>query len=104
MAAGGIARESARFWFDEAVAAQFDAPRAHDHLLHDLLPRWNGSHVELLKFGLECLNTKRFDTEVPRTFKAAITHVEQEDGNTRELLAANTLNAENALEQLFSGV
>jgi hypothetical protein len=101
MAAGGVASETTRFWFDEAVAAQFDAPHARDQLLLDLLPRWHGSHEQLLKFGLECLDTKRFDTEVPRTFQAAVDFIEAEDGNLRELL--HDQNADDALERFLAG-
>ena len=101
MAAGGIAKETTRFWFDEAVAAQFDAPHAHDQLLLDLRPRLHGSHAQLLNFGLECLETQRFDTEVPRTFQTAVNFVEAEGGNVRRLLAAQDADA--ALEQMFAG-
>ncbi|HLJ11950.1 MAG TPA: hypothetical protein VKU82_12215, partial [Planctomycetaceae bacterium] len=43
-AVGGIAEETPRFWFDQAVAAQIDAPRAHSQFLWAIRPRWGGSH------------------------------------------------------------
>ena len=101
MAIGGVARETTRFWFDEAVAAEFNAPRAHAQLVLDLLPRWHGSHQALLKFGLECLETNRFDTEVPWTLQKTAVHVEAEEGDLRKLLA--DLKATDALEKLYSG-
>ncbi|MEM1444736.1 MAG: hypothetical protein AAGF84_01665 [Planctomycetota bacterium] len=55
----------ARDWFDRAVAARFDylpAYRAYRQLLQ---PRWYGSLEAMLAFGVECLDTQRFDTEVP---------------------------------------
>jgi len=54
-----------RYWFDQAVAAEFDHLAAYSNLLWGLRPRWHGSHEELLAFGRECLDTGRFDTEVP---------------------------------------
>ncbi len=54
-----------REWFDRTVAAQLDYMSAYSGLMWALRPRWGGSHMEMYKFGVECLNTKRFDTEVP---------------------------------------
>ena len=64
---GGCAQdnENERFWFDRAVSAQFDYSPAYSKMLHALLPRWGGRHDEMYEFGVECLNTKRFDTNVP---------------------------------------
>jgi hypothetical protein len=30
-----------------------------------MLPRWGGSHRAIIQFGLECADTKRYDTDVP---------------------------------------
>jgi len=59
---------SLRGWFDRAVAAQMDYIPAYHNLLWALRPRWHGSHKDMYEFGVECLNTKRFDTEVARKF------------------------------------
>lgn len=85
-AIGGIEEESARFWFDQAVAAQMDVFGAHGNLLQALLPRWGGSHEEVMKFGLECLRTGRFDTPVPLNFYNAAWSIIQEEGDARALL------------------
>ena len=61
-----------REWFDRAVAAQFDYLPAYRRLLWSLEPRWGGSHREMYRFGSECLDTKRFDTEVPRFFLTVV--------------------------------
>ena len=63
--AGGIADETPRFWFDRAVAAQFDLHDAYRNLLWALEPRWGGSHEAMMRFGVECAETDRFDTRVP---------------------------------------
>ena len=101
MAKGGIAGESTRYWFDEAVVAQFDAPGAYETLLFDLLPRWGGSHAELLDFGLECLNTGRFDTEVPRSLLRAAVQIELEGGDLRQMLEKR--DASGALDAALTG-
>src|SRR5262249_5278135 len=86
-AVGGLDEESPRFWFDQAVAAQIDAPRAHAQLLWASRPRWGGSHEEMLKLGLECLNTRRFDTVVPEVLHDAVMDISSENGDLPALLA-----------------
>lgn len=53
-----------RQWFDCAVAAYFDYILAYIRYEHTL---WHGenSEADMLAFGVECLNTDRFDTDVP---------------------------------------
>ena len=70
MAGGGD--ESPRAWFDRASAAQFDCMEAYASLLWALRPRWGGSHRAMERFGKECLDTKRFDTDVPMEYFQAI--------------------------------
>ena len=54
-----------RVWFDRAVQAQVDYRTAYSHLLFGLLPRWHGSHDLMYQFGVECMATERYDTDVP---------------------------------------
>jgi hypothetical protein len=69
---------SPRLWFDRAVAAQFDYIPAYHELFWALRPRWCGSHKQMYEFGKECLDTKRFDTEVPRMYLKALWDVGSE--------------------------
>jgi len=57
--------ETARNWFDRAVAAQLDFVYAYDYFTWSLMPRWGGTPEEMYAFGLECAKTRRFDTSVP---------------------------------------
>jgi len=57
--------ESLRTWFDRAVEAQFDYRESYNKLRYALLPRWHGSHEEILALGIECFRTGRYDTGVP---------------------------------------
>ncbi len=59
-----------RLWFDRAIAAVFDFDDAYDTLVYAYLPRWGGSHEQMLAFGAACAATGRYDTRVPsRLFK-----------------------------------
>src|SRR6185369_15321086 len=60
-----IAGETPRFWFNQAVAAQIDAPLAHQNLLSCLRLGWGGTQEQILTLGMECLRTGRFDTGAP---------------------------------------
>jgi len=73
-----------RQWFDRAVAAQFDYIPAYTKYFWALRPRWGGSHEQMLQFGTECLNTKRFDTDVPRQFLKALRDIGSELGDWKD--------------------
>jgi len=60
--------EDVRFWFDEAVQAEFNYLPAYYDLAWALRPRWGGSPEKMMAFGDECLQTERFDTDVPLMF------------------------------------
>ena len=64
-----------RMWFDRAVAAQMDYGYAYRKYLWGLWPRWGGSHKQMYRFGLECLNTGRFDTDVPEYFRLVLKEI-----------------------------
>jgi hypothetical protein len=76
------AEETPRFWFDRAVAAQFDYSPAYEALMWSLLPRWGGSHQELYVLGRECLETARFDTQVPFAYLQAFEYILRDYGST----------------------
>jgi hypothetical protein len=65
LGAGSELQENEREWFDRATRAQFDYAPAYQSYIYSQLPRWHGNHQLMFQFGLECLQTQRFDTEVP---------------------------------------
>jgi hypothetical protein len=69
-----------RQWFDRAVEAQFDWQPAYSAYRRAILPRWGGSSDEMYAFGVRCLETERFDTEVPWYFFRALWDVTNEIG------------------------
>lgn len=67
-----------RLWFDRAVAAQIDYTKAWADLRWGLRPRWYGDRKAMLALGITALNTRRFDTDVPRMFFDAVSDLESE--------------------------
>ncbi len=70
--------KSEREWFNLAVKAQFDYMPAYKNFLWSIRPRWGGSHKEMLAFGIACLNTERYDTDVPGIFLKSIRDISTE--------------------------
>ena len=52
-------------WFSRSVKACFDMPDAYDRIRLFQSPRWGGSYEAMLSLGCDCVDTGRFDTEVP---------------------------------------
>lgn len=67
-----------RLWFDRATEAQIDYADAWSELRWGLRPRWYGDTDSMLAFGIAALNTKRFDTDVPRKFFDSISDIQSE--------------------------
>ncbi|HOF88085.1 MAG TPA: hypothetical protein PLZ36_08295 [Armatimonadota bacterium] len=82
LAMAGVAGhlETPRRWFDRAVSAQFDYLPAYAAYRKALQPRWGGSAEALYAFGLECVRTRRFDTDVPLEFIQALRDIETVTG------------------------
>jgi len=70
-----------RMWYDRAVQAQFDYPTAYSHLIYSLMPRWHGSHDLMYKFGVECMETERYDTNVPYELCNALWSIMRDNHN-----------------------
>lgn len=60
-----------RKWFDLSTAAQIDYARAYGMMLWGLRPRWHGSKGKMIDFGRECMNSGRFDSNVPWEYLTA---------------------------------
>jgi hypothetical protein len=68
----GLDNGEERLWFERAVGAQFDYYGAYTSYLWSIRPRWGGSLDQMYAFGVECLDTGRFDTRVPEIFYKAM--------------------------------
>lgn len=67
-----------RSWFDRTTAAQIDYAGAWKEMRWGLRPRWYGDYDSMLAFGVTALQTRRFDTEVPRMFFDSLSDLETE--------------------------
>lgn len=101
MGLGDDAIEPPRVWFDRAVAAEMDHPPAYRRFKTGLRPRWGGSHQKMSQFGLECLATKRFDTDVPYLLFDQVLAVEWETGWTDRYWTRPKVYAK--LREMFEG-
>ena len=68
-----------RRWFDLTTTAQVDYPEAWSDLRWALRPRWYGSENSMLAFGRTALNSKRFDTDVPRKYMDTLSDLKSEE-------------------------
>ncbi len=67
-----------RLWFDRVTVLQLDDATAWGAMRWGLRPRWHGTPEAMLAFGASALNTKRFDTDVPRQLFLVINDLEAE--------------------------
>ncbi len=95
---------SLRDWFDRAVAARFDHMEAYDAFIWALLPRWGGTHEQIIACGLACARTRRFDTDVPAYFANALLSIKADGLREWKELYANPLVREVLLEAIAAYV
>lgn len=100
----GASGETERYWFDRAVAAEMDYMPAYDSYLWALRPRWGGSHDKMISFAEECLETGRFDTDVPWMYLTTIRDIGKEVSHNRWKAIFRTDKAEKNLKILFDGM
>ncbi len=83
--------ETPRLWFKRAVTAQMDYAPAYAAYAWAIRPRWGGSLREMEELGIECLKTRRFDTEAPWQYYSQISSITSElDGDKRYLKKSET--------------
>ena len=81
--------DTPRRWFDRAVAAQMDYGPAYDEMHNSLL--YYRDLLGLYEFGVDCLNTKRFDTGVPWRFLKLLWAIQSmRNGNKTYWVASET--------------
>ena len=67
-----------RDWFGLAIERQCDYGPAYQNVLNALLPRWDGTHVQMLQVGIDAVAAGRFDTRAPAELLVAIAEIEQD--------------------------
>lgn len=93
-----------RKWFDRAVAAQTDFQDAYHNYLWGLNPRWGGTYTKMLQFAEECLESKRFDTDIPWFYLKALRDIGMELSNNRWATIFRKDDVKNNLAKLFEGM
>lgn len=79
---GGGTEEGIRYWFEQAIKAEFDYENAYHSYLLAILPRWGGSHNLMVSLGKECAATNAYDTIVPWMFLQAALNIHRDKGHT----------------------
>jgi len=93
-----------RLWFDRAVASQFDYIPAYSQFEHSLSPAWGPGYQIMYEFGLECLNTQRFDTKVPGRFVEAVWDIAEDWGTSEWWRRPDVYaNLQTAFEGILAG-
>lgn len=86
------------------MAAQMDYPQAYNDMIFALLPRWGGSHRQMLEFAGECLDTERYDTDVPLFFLYTLRKIAIELDHNRWRKPFRDEKARADLERMFGGL
>ena len=90
-----------REWFDRAVAAEIDFEPAYRAFVDSLRPRVGGSIQAMHRFAVECLDSGRFDTEVPLWYAWTLRAIQEEHGTPRAAWAATGVGKR--LDRMFAG-
>ena len=93
--------DNERIWFDRAVSARFDYRTAYENYRTAILPRWGGSHEEMIEFAEECLHTKRYDTQIPMFYADVISTISSEQDNGYGIYEDDEVYAN--LKQVYNG-
>ncbi|KAA1261521.1 Tetratricopeptide repeat protein [Rubripirellula obstinata] len=80
VARDGYSDESEWYWFQRSIDIEIDNSAAYSHMLWALMPRWGGSQDEMLRLGLQCLESNRFDTTIPYQYVEAVNNVRRDFG------------------------
>lgn len=97
----GIVNEKPRFWFQQAVNADYEEPQTYNLYRWSLQPRWGGSTDSLLALGRDCLNGNQFDTDVPWQFHLSAIAAMSESKDLGSLVQSPQLFEE--YKRLFEG-
>lgn len=73
LAGAGNSATALDIWMQRSMKACFDHGTAFNTAMNFMLPRWGGSYPQMFALGCDCLDTRRFDTEVPWRIITAIT-------------------------------
>jgi hypothetical protein len=90
-----------REWFDRALDAQIDFQPAFQAYVETLTPEAGGSLAAMFRFAVECLESRRFDTDLPYWFVLTLAMAQKDAGAGRSVWAA--VGVRERLDALFDG-
>jgi hypothetical protein len=97
----GDAAVTPREWFDRAIEREFDFRPAYSALVEALRPEHGGSALAMYRFGVECLDTGRFDTHIPIWFLNSLQCIQEEVRSPRTIWAS--AGVAERLNKVFDG-
>jgi hypothetical protein len=90
---GAVAGETPRFWFDQAIRSDPDDLAAFHFYRRSLDTRSRPRSISpIMQFGIECLGTQRFDTQIPAQFLYALCDSVEELPQTSPLFENPTVH------------
>ncbi|HZN37347.1 MAG TPA: hypothetical protein VFD82_01015 [Planctomycetota bacterium] len=92
---------SPREWFDRALDAQIDFEAAYRAYVDSLRPRHGGSTDAMYRFAVECLDSGRFDTDIPLWYPWTLQRIQEELKAPREAWAG--VGVAERLEKVWKG-
>jgi hypothetical protein len=95
------AAPSPREWLDRALAGHIDCEPALRLFVDTLRPANGGSVAAMYRFAVECLQSARYDTELPLWYVRTLQRIAEEVEEPRSVWAATGVGQ--SLERMFAG-
>jgi hypothetical protein len=86
--------EELQKWFHRSVVAKFDQSDAYEFFLSAIRSRWGGSARHVLTFGKACMDTERFETQVPKFFLLSLESIARDLPDWRVLYSEPAIKKE----------
>lgn len=94
----------ASLWFNRSVQSQVDYRKAYYNYLELMLPRWGGSYEKMRSFGQKCLETNRFDTDVPFYYLVVLRNIGRDLLDNKWRAPFRDAEVAEKLDVLFDGL
>ena len=101
MGAGERLDEKTDTWFERARAAQVDYTPAYDHQGTALLPRWGGSHQQMLNLARQCMEHPDYNSLLPWQYVRLATRMGADVGDRWSVLSSPEMTA--TIGKVFDG-
>lgn len=96
--------ETDELWLQRALEAQIDWPSAHTKYLWAKMPRWNGSHEQMLAHAFACVSKGRYDTFLPYIIFDAIKNIKMDLSGDQWRLLFRIPEIKTQMDRIFAGL